>query len=283
MESTKQTPQHSHASCCSTKLSDHKVKDLVCGMSVDPNHAKHWSERDGKKYYFCNPKCKEKFESDPNKYLSLQNTQAKQPTHAGAELYTCPMHPEIKQQGPGSCPKCGMALEPLSITAEEDSKNPELTDFTKRLKWGALLTTPVFVLAMGDMIPGFANWIHNTISVKNLSLLQFMLATPVVLWVGWPLLFRAWQSLKTKNLNMFTLIGLGTLVAYAFSVVATFFPEIFPSEFRDHHGNVGIYYEAASVIVTLVLLGQVLELKARGQTSLAIKSLLKLAPKMLVL
>lgn len=182
-------------------------------------------------------------------------------------LYTCPMHPEIKQIGPASCPICGMALEPMEVSLEDDASHPELVDFSRRLKWSTALTVPLLILAMGEMISGnIMNWI------------QLFLATPVVLWAGYPFFHRGWFSIKTKNLNMFTLIALGTGVAFAFSVLATLVPEIFPAAFHEHDGRVGVYFEAAAVIVTLVLLGQVLELRARGQTSSAIKSLLKLAP-----
>jgi heavy metal translocating P-type ATPase len=191
--------------------------------------------------------------------------QSKTPpaTPGDSRTYTCPMHPEVRQVGPGSCPKCGMNLEPVEISAEDEGPDPELADMSRRLKWSALLTAPVFALGMRGLLPG----------------LQLLLSTPVVLWGGWPFFVRGVQSVKNRSLNMFSLIALGTGVAYLFSVVATLAPGIFPHSFRSHGGNVGVYFEAAAVIVTLVLLGQVLELRARGKTSSAIRSLLSLAPK----
>lgn len=182
-------------------------------------------------------------------------------------IYTCPMHPEVKQVGPGSCPLCGMALEPMEVSSGEEAPHPELVDFSRRLKWSVLFTVPLLFVAMGELyFEGATNWI------------QLFLSAPVVLWAGYPLFHRGWFSIKTRNLNMFTLIALGTGVAFVFSLLATLAPGLFPEEFKSHHGLVHVYYEAAAVIVTLVLLGQVLELKARGRTSSAIKALLKLAP-----
>ena len=190
--------------------------------------------------------------------------------------YTCPMHPEIVRDAPGSCPICGMALEPRTVSLH-DEENPELRDMGRRFWVSAALALPVFAIGMSDLIPGQP--LQQTVSTGTLAWIQLALATPVVLWGGWPFLVRAWQSLVNRSLNMFTLIGLGVTVAYIYSVVATVFPNIFPHSFREHGGAVPVYFEAAAVITTLVLLGQVLELKARGQTSAAIKSLLGLAPK----
>ncbi len=191
--------------------------------------------------------------------------------------WTCPMHPEIVRDAPGSCPKCGMALEPKTVGAEEE-ENPELTDMTRRFKTSMLLTIPVAILAMGGMIPGLSPLLH-IIPPGISKWLELVLATPVVLWGGWPFFVRGWQSVVTWNPNMFTLIGIGTGVAYLYSVVAALFPDLFPVSFRKHGGEVGLYFETASVIVTLVLLGQVLELRARSKTGAAIKALLGLVPK----
>jgi Cu+-exporting ATPase len=245
--------------------------DPVCGMKVDPHTAKHRAEHAGRTYYFCSAGCREKFLADPLRYLHKDQ----KPPAAVPEgtIYTCPMHPEVRQVGPGSCPICGMALEPLLATADS-GPNPELVDMTRRFWIGLALTLPVLALDMGqhvlglDLVPrGTANWIQLTI------------ATPVVLWAGWPFFVRGWRSVVSGNLNMFTLIAMGTGVAWLYSLVATLIPEIFPSAFRDHHGVVGVYFEAAAVITVLVLLGQVLELRAREHTSGAIKALLDLAPK----
>ncbi|MCF8708971.1 copper-transporting P-type ATPase [Rhizorhapis sp. SPR117] len=190
-------------------------------------------------------------------------------------IFTCPMHPEIRQIGPGTCPICGMALEPETVSLDE-GPDPELIDMRRRFWWSALFTIPLFAYAMGDMVPGLG--LARIIEPAWMQWLQFAMATPVVLWGGWPFFVRAWQSLKTRHLNMFTLIGFGVAVAYLFSVVATAAPGLFPPAFRDHGGRVGVYFEAAAVITTLVLLGQVLELKARGSTSSALRALLELAP-----
>lgn len=244
--------------------------DPVCGMTVDPHTAKHRAEHNGHTYYFCNPSCRTKFIANPAKYLGPREPE---PAVEGA-IYTCPMHPEIRQEGPGSCPICGMALEPEIATADT-GPNPELVDFTRRFWIGLALTVPVFVLEMGAHIVGAHGWIDPTLS----NYIQFAFATPVVLWAGFPFFERGWQSLVTRNLNMFTLIAMGTGVAYLYSVIATFAPGIFPETFRGHGGAVAVYFEAAAVITILVLLGQVLELRAREATSGAIKALLNLAPK----
>lgn len=253
-----------------------KVIDPVCGMSVEPNTARGGKTLyEGKVYYFCNPKCKIKFNENPKNYLQ-QKDKSKSESKADKEkTYTCPMHPEIKQKGPGSCPICGMALEPAEVSLE-DVENPELADFTRRLKVSVPLTIPLLLLAMSDLIPGqpvqhaLPSWLN--------SIIQFMFATPVVLWAGFPFFERGWASLKSKNLNMFTLIALGTGVAYLFSVVGAFWPSIFPESLRIH-GMAPLYFEAAAVITTLVILGQVLELRARTKTGNAIRALLGLAPK----
>jgi P-type Cu+ transporter len=243
--------------------------DPVCGMRVDPARAKHRAEHEEQTYYFCSAGCKTKFTADTEKYLKPREPA---PAIEGA-IYTCPMHPQIRQAGPGACPICGMALEPEIATADE-SPNPELADMTWRF-WVALaLTIPVMVLDMGGHFTG-GHWFSPIMS----NYLQFVFATPVVLWAGRPFFERGWQSIVTRNLNMFTLIALGTGVAYAYSFVATGAPQIFPPAFRAHGGAVAVYFEAASMITVLVLIGQVLELRARAATSGAIRALLDLAPK----
>jgi P-type Cu+ transporter len=245
------------------------VIDPVCGMTVDPHTAKHRADYHGHTYYFCNPSCRTKFIADPQKYLGERTPE----TAVEGAIYTCPMHPEIRQQGPGACPICGMALEP-EMPSADTGPNPELVDMTRRFWIGLMLTLPVMVLEMGAHFVGAHNWVDPTLS----NYIQFAFATPVVLWGGWPFFVRGWQSLLTRNLNMFTLIAMGTGVAYVYSAVATFAPGIFPHEFRGH-GAPAVYFEAASMITVLVLIGQVLELRAREATSGAIKALLDLAPK----
>lgn len=244
-------------------------------MMIDPTTAKGGSTQyNGETFYFCNPKCKTKFEAEPSKYLS---PKAEVPQNVDTEsIYTCPMHPEIRKKGPGNCPICGMALEPEEVSLEE-VENPELTDFTKRLKVSVPLTIPLLLLAMSDLIPGQP--IQHAIPTWINAGIQFLLATPVVLWGGLSFFERGWASLKSRNFNMFTLIALGTGVAYLFSLVGTFFPSIFPDSLKVHGGMVPLYYEAAAVITALVLLGQVLELRARNKTGNAIRALLGLAPK----
>ena len=253
--------------------SDH-VTDPVCGMTVEPDKTEHHARHDARDYHFCSGGCKTKFVADPEYYISGKHREAQDNTPAGT-IYTCPMHPEIRQEGPGSCPICGMALEPEEFSLET-GPDPEYVDMRKRFWVSAVFSLPLFIYAMGDLIPGepFKTWFDPSVA----QWLQFLLATPVILWGAWPFFVRGVQSVKTMNLNMFTLIGLGVAVAYIFSVVATFLPNIFPVAFRGHDGNVAVYYEAAAVITTLVLLGQVLELKARGQTSSALRALLELAP-----
>jgi P-type Cu+ transporter len=251
---------------------EHGAIDPVCGMTVNPATAKHKASHKGHDYYFCSAGCRTKFVADPAKYLEA-NAKPAEPVPAGT-IYTCPMHPEIRQEGPGSCPICGMALEPLMVTAES-GPNHELADMTRRFWIGLALAVPVVVLEMGGHLTGLTMLLGQQLS----NWLQFLLATPVVVWAGWPFFVRGLQSLLTRNLNMFTLIALGTGVAWVYSVIATFFPQIFPAAFRQMDGSVSVYFEAAAVITVLVLLGQVLELGARDRTSGAIKALLGLAPK----
>jgi len=252
---------------------EHGVKDPVCGMTVDPHTAKHHHTYNGRPYYFCAARCREKFAANPELYLEPQR-QAAVPLPAGA-IFTCPMHPEIRQPGPGSCPICGMALEPELVSADE-APNPELADMTRRFWIGLVLTLPVFALEMAGHLTG----LHQRLGQQTSNWIQLFLATPVVLWAGWPFFERAWNSLKTRNLNMFTLIAMGTGVAWVYSIVGTTLSGVFPTALRGHDGSVAVYFEAAAVITVLVLLGQVLELKAREQTSGAIRALLDLSPKM---
>lgn len=253
--------------------SDH-VTDPVCGMTVEPDKTEHHARHGARDYHFCSAGCKTKFIADPEHYLTGQHREAHDDVPAGT-IYTCPMHPEIRQEGPGSCPICGMALEPETFSLDT-GPDPEYIDMRRRFWVSAIFSIPLFIYAMGDLIPGRP--FEGLFEPRMAQWLQFLLATPVVLWGAWPFFVRGVQSVKTMNLNMFTLIGLGVAVAYIFSVVATFLPNIFPDAFRGHDGGVAVYYEAAAVITTLVLLGQVLELKARGQTSSALRALLELAP-----
>ena len=243
-------------------------------MKVDRATAKHRFSYNGQDYFFCGARCRERFAAEPEKFLKIREAESKSEFEAPAgTIYTCPMHPEVRQIGPGSCPICGMALEPEQVPLD-DAPDPELKDMTRRFWIALALTLPVFVLEMGGHFglmhlvpPAWSNWI------------SFVLSTPVVLWAGAPFFERGWKSLLTRNLNMFTLIAMGTGVAYLYSVVATLAPQLFPPAFRDMHGAVAVYFEAAAVITVLVLLGQVLELRARAQTSGAIRALLGLAPK----
>ncbi|THD64261.1 MAG: heavy metal translocating P-type ATPase [Bradyrhizobium sp.] len=262
--------------CCGSKHGDaDKAKgvasavDPVCGMKVDPATATQRTTYNSGDYFFCSERCRERFEAEPEKFLAPKPASAA-PADA---IYTCPMHPEVRQVGPGSCPICGMALEPEQISLD-DAPDPELIDMTRRFWIALALTFPVFALEMGSHLglmhlvpPGWSNWI------------SLVLATPVVLWAGVPFFARGWQSVVTRNLNMFTLIAMGTGVAWLYSVVGTLAPQLFPADFRDMHGAVAVYFEAAAVITVLVLLGQVLELGARARTSGAIRALLGLAPK----
>src|SRR5215207_2118721 len=256
--------------------------DPVCGMSVDPDHAAGSFEYQGNTYYFCSTHCLHRFRENPESFLTkaapqpIGITRAAQPPAKPGQKYTCPMHPEIIRDGPGSCPICGMALEPLTVSLDEE-ENHELKDMTRRFWIAVVLTIPVFALGMSDLIPGQP--LQQLVPMSTLQWVQLILASPVVLWAGWPFFIRAWQSIVNRSLNMFTLIGLGVGVGYLFSVIAVVLPQVFPASFRDAHGNVPVYFEAAAVIVTLVLLGQVLELRARSQTGNAIRELLGLAPK----
>ena len=247
--------------------------DPVCGMSVNRDTAKHRFAYKGQDYFFCSARCRERFEAEPQKYLAPKQSRQPEPAAPAGTIYTCPMHPEVRQVGPGSCPICGMALEPEQVSLDQ-APDPELIDMTRRFWVALVLTLPVFAIEMGSHLglghlvpPMWSNWI------------SFVLATPVVLWAGAPFFVRGWRSLVTRNLNMFTLIAMGTGVAYVYSVVGTLAPQLFPPAFRDMHGMVAVYFEAAAVITVLVLLGQVLELRARERTSGAIKALLGLAPK----
>lgn len=287
-----------------------KAKDLVCGMTPNPATTKWMLKHEGEKYYFCNEGCLKKFEAHPEHYLDptqkpVQKTtgihfcpmcpgmeqegfgtcakcgMALEPKEIALALtktqYICPMHPEVVQDEAGDCPKCGMALEATVIELKEE-KNPELVDMSRRF-WGSLLfTIPLFIISMSEMIPGEP--LKAYISPQNSIWIQFILATPVVLWAGFPFFQRGWSSIKTWNLNMFTLIAIGTGAAYGYSLMATLMPDLFPESFRGHHGMVAVYFESAGVIISLILLGQVLELKARNQTNSAIRALLGLAPKM---
>ena len=299
-------------------------KDPVCGMDVDPSHAAGSVEHKGQMHYFCSEHCVRKFKSNPERYVGVSSSGLlhEHATHDHAHTrrqaghdnvdYTCPMDPEVRQKGPGICPKCGMALEPAEFSAPTtrteytcpmhpeiirsdpgqcpicgmaleprtvtaDEINPELVDMTRRFWIGIGLTAPILALMISEMLPGQP--LQHLFSGKALAWFQFMLATPVVLWAGWPLFQRAWASIVNRHLNMFTLIGLGTGAAYGYSVAATLVPGLFPQSFRGHDGEIAVYFEPAAVIVTLVLLGQVLELRARSKTSSALKALLGLAPR----
>ena len=262
-------------SCCGghDKHSAGPVVDPVCGMTVDPEQTAYHATYAGHDYHFCSAGCRAKFVGDPEAYL---NKSAAEPVAAPeGTIWTCPMHPEIRQDHPGACPICGMGLEPEMVTADT-GPSAELTDMSRRFWIGLALAIPVFILEMGGhLFPA----LHHLVPMKTSIWIQFALATPVVLWAGWPFFERGWASLKTRNLNMFTLIAMGTGVAWLYSIVATLAPGIFPDAFRAADGTVAVYFEAAAVITVLVLLGQVLELRARERTSGAIKALLNLAPK----
>lgn len=310
------THEHSH------HQHDHKKHyvDPVCGMTSEQKDQFVRHEHNGNSYYFCSDQCLNTFKTDPVSYID--NTSETKPTKdkdigegIGKRRYTCPMHPEVAQEGPGSCPKCGMALEPVSpvrpatrteytcpmhpeviqegpgacpkcgmaleprtIELSEEEGNPEYEEMHKRFVFGAVLTVPLVIIAMREILPG-GGFIENLASAKTLEWLELILATPVVLWAGWPFFVRGVQSIINKSLNMFTLIGLGVSMAYIYSLIAVLFPQIFPKVMLSTEGTVPVYFEAAAVIVTLILLGQVMELKARSQTGAAIKALLGLAPK----
>jgi Cu+-exporting ATPase len=247
-------------------------KDPVCNMTVSSDSEYHYRYAN-KNYYFCSEHCLHKFEEHPEQYLDKETLQSPE-THGEIITYTCPMHPEVVQDHPGTCPKCGMALEPVAFSGEE--KNEELIDMSRRFWVCTVLAVPVFLLAMiADMMPA---WLPNWLSMHVVQWIEFALATPVVLWGGWPFFVRGWRSVQTWNLNMFTLIALGVSVAWIYSVVALLFPQIFPPVMQMEHGLVHVYFEAAAVITALVLLGQVLELRARSRTNAAIRMLLELAP-----
>jgi Cu+-exporting ATPase len=252
-------------------------RDPACGMRVNEAKAAGSREYQGRTYYFCGASCMAKFEAEPNRYVRPEAAPPASPKPGTQQVeYTCPMHPEVRQMGPGVCPKCGMALEPLVNSAAEDD-NPELKDMTRRFWIGLALTIPVVLATMADLIPGRP--LAQLASARVWTWFELIVATPVILWGGWPFFVRGWQSLVNRSLNMFTLIALGVGVAYAYSLVAAILPGVFPASFRDETGSVAVYFEAAAAIVTLVLLGQVLELRARSQTGTAIKALLGLAPK----
>ncbi len=311
-------------SCCS-ETSAEVVKDPVCGMQVDPAKAAGQSQYQGLTFSFCSLGCKKKFDLNPAQYMQsdtelplLQPQSVAVPPAAGATKvaasgkYTCPMHPEVQADKPGSCPKCGMALEPVDLAATTErveytcpmhpqivrdqpgscpicgmaleprnvtanAPNPELDDMTRRFWIGVVLTIPLLAVMVSDILPGHP--LQHLLPGQLLGWTEFALAAPVVLWAGWPFFERGWASIIHRSPNMFTLIAIGTGAAYLYSVAAVVAPGIFPSTFRDMSGNLGLYFEAAAVITVLVLLGQVLELKARNQTSSAIKALLGLAPK----
>ena len=293
--------------------------DPVCGMEVDPSAPAATLLHEGTTYLFCSTHCLDKFKASPDSFTGAGITKPENAITPASEsnlktnIFTCPMHPEIQQEGPGSCPKCGMALEPLiaaspaerveytcpmhleivqdtpgpcpkcgmalepRTVAVEEGKNPELVDMSRRFYLSLILTVPEFIIAMGHMLPGHP--LAALASPRTYGWIELLLTSPVVLWAGWPFFVRGWHSLVNRSLNMFTLISLGVAVAYCYSLVAILFPDIFPPSFRGSAGEVAVYFEAAAVIVTLVLLGQVLELKARSQTGAAIKALLGLAPK----
>jgi P-type Cu+ transporter len=277
-----ESPSTETHSCCGHARSDQSApsqpssplteKDPICGMDVDPKTARHRAEFEGRTYYFCAARCRQKFLNNPEQYIHRTSPEAIAPE---GTIYTCPMHPEVRQIGPGSCPICGMALEPEMPTAEPAS-NAELADMTRRFWYGLALALPVFALEMGSHLTGS----HHTWLGQTTNWIELILATPVVLWAGLPFFVRGWQSVTSRNLNMFTLIAMGTGVAWLYSVVATVFPDLFPATLRTNDGAVPVYFEAAATIVVLVLLGQVLELRAREQTGGAVRALLDLTPKM---
>ena len=292
-----------------TVAAAHDLIDPVCGMTVTADDAAGQFEHRGDTYYFCSTHCLERFRESPDRFLEPGLTSAQPPAAEGIE-YTCPMDPEVRQIGPGACPKCGMALEPMEAqaatrveytcpmhpeivrsepgacpicgmaleprTVTVEAENPELADMTRRFRISSLLTLPLLAFMVSDMLPGRP--IERALGARAVTWLQFVLATPVVLWGGWPFFVRGWASIVNRHLNMFTLIAIGTGAAFAYSVAATVVPGIFPDAFRGHGGQIAVYFEPAAVIVTLVLLGQVLELRARSRTSTAIRNLLGLAP-----
>ena len=251
------------------------LRDPVCGMTVDPASSKHQTTHQGRVFHFCSNGCREKFMADPARYMA---PAMEPPPAPGGTIYTCPMHPQIRQDHPGACPLCGMALEPLAPTAEA-GEDHELQDMRRRFWMALALTVPVVVLAMGGLIPGFGPALDRALPHRLSGLIQLFLATPVVLWAGSVFFVRGWHSVLRRSLNMFTLIAMGTGTAYLYSVLAVALPGIFPAGFRAADGTVATYFEAAATITVLVLLGQMLELRARAQTGGAIRALLRLAPK----
>ncbi|GGJ56197.1 copper-translocating P-type ATPase [Sphingopyxis bauzanensis] len=247
--------------------------DPVCGMAVDPATTPHSATHGREHHYFCSAGCLAKFEADPDRYTEKREPTAANPSEGA--IWTCPMHPEIQRPGPGSCPICGMALEPVMPTAS-DGPSEEYRDMRRRFWVGLLLALPVVALEMGGHMTG----LHQYVGRQTSNWIQMLLATPVVLWAGWPFFERAWLSIRNKSLNMFTLIAMGTGVAWGYSMIAAITPQIFPAAFRAADGSVAVYFEAAAVITVLVLLGQVLELRARETTSGAIRALLDLTPKL---
>ena len=252
-----------------------RVKDPVCGMMVDPATSKHRCEHAGTMFHFCGAKCREKFAADPARYLAAEKPEPPPPAPSGT-IFTCPMHPEIRQDHPGPCPICGMALEPLEPSAET-GENAELAAMRRRLRVGAALTAPIVLLAMAAMVPGVH--LEHLVPMRLSGWIQLVLATPVVIWAGGFVFVRGWHSVLSRNLNMFSLIALGTGAAYLYSLAATLAPFLFPTGFRGPDGSVATYFEAAAMITVLVIAGQVLELRARDQTGGAIRALLALAPK----
>src|SRR3984957_4316505 len=256
--------------------------DPVCGMVVYPTVATSRAEHDGRSYHFCCDGCKTKFLADPARFTNPTTKPARSVPNpprvpvSGGKIYICPMHPQIRQDDPGNCPICGMTLE-LEGIPETEGTSPELKDMTRRFVIGAILAPPIFALEMGGHL-GQLN-LHHYVSMAVSMWVQFALATPIVLWCAWPFFQRAWASVLNRSPNMFTLIGLGVGAAYLYSLVATFAPGLFPAGLREHGGLIPVYYEAAAVVTALVLLGQVLELRAREKTGGAIRALLKLAPK----
>ena len=280
-------PSHEHAGdtyhfCCDgcrTKFAADPAayltsEDPVCGMSVDRATARHMAKHAGERFYFCSAGCHDKFGAEPEKYLA--GRPAPEPMPEGT-VYTCPMHPEIEGVGPSDCPICGMALEPKGVPTGEEGPNPELVDFRRRFWIGAALTVPLLVLTMGPFVG--LGFVREIFGERATIWIELVLATPVILWSGWPFFVRGVKSFMTMNLNMFSLIGMGVGAAYLFSLVAVLVPQIFPEGFRDADGNVGVYFEAGAVIVVLVLLGQIMELGARERTGSAIRALLDLAAK----
>ena len=269
--------KHAHHGCCGgpAKAGAAPAVDPVCGMAVDPQTTPHREDFEGISYFFCSAGCRAKFMARPQDYIAAQPTPPKPPTDPGT-IYTCPMHPEVRQVGPGNCPICGMSLEPVAVAADA-GENHELADMSRRFWVGLALTLPVFFLEMGSHIPALG--LHDVVPPRISNWIQFALSTPVVLWAGWPFFVRARASAVHRRLNMFSLIALGTGAAYLYSLLGTFAPGVFPEGLRVMGGAVAVYFEAAAVITVLVLLGQVLELRARAQTGGAIRALLNLAPK----